>query len=583
MNREKVFPHGVSLQFVGELWHRIEQKSVARGVDLVEVKGKVITGEGLELMTGQTLELMKRGSFISMAKAKIPQTRIKFEVPRSKLAAKSRSHWNMRDVVDQVIVPEVVERNVAYAVTLDPSIREVDDRTEYSCYYVSVPEEARFSKLVEALNQNFKNENPKSIFLWLDMFNASQIDMLEDDFRKDYEFSIEDRVAACLEHMVYMPRWGFKDKNPRPTSLTFENGQILWEILMAAEHGKTTTIILSKEGGRELRNSFRDHGLKYFEDLMKYINVDKSVSLYNLKQLMEEKDETADSFHEKVGKHLEVWFAREFAAEAPKILSKKDTVTGPTAKAANRVAVVLTRNGDVEAASSLFDHVIEFMRLLKRLGTKDKDPALAFALNNKALILEKQEKLDEAIPLLKEAIDILSELDNTEARVAVIVTNLVQLLESLDREAQAESYLVKLVELRKAQSGASSVECALALNRLGRLQTKLGKLDDAKENLLEALGILEKATEVAEDDPKLEKLVDDLATVYDLETNHTLDDGSNHHLNVANALLNLAKAYKQTHGEDSEGHGSKGLNILKDVLGKDHPEVKKYEEDLLSN
>ncbi|GBG25863.1 Kinesin light chain 3 [Hondaea fermentalgiana] len=600
MDPTLVARRGVNLNYLVELFNTIDTNILCKNTELMTVRGHVVTDEGESLSPGMTLELVKRGTFLSMPKVRFPGSEKVFEIPRSKIEFKRRSHWTIKDVIEFAIKPSVAGRHTAIANVLDD--RHVANQ-EFKCYYLSAPPHASLGKLVAALQAFFDGEDddPTSVYFWFEPLNVDPFSLDEgnEEFMREYELSIVDRVGACSEHLVYVETWGFKDAH-KPSNESFRHAKILWEIACARDEDLDTIVILPPEAKRDLLASFRSHGLTYFDDMMATISISSAWGLSYLADIFRESAEAdaSDSESEQddaeaddediiarraeltdrvVVKQLGIWFMHTFAHEVPRLAEKKDIQFRPTAKAINRIAVMHSRNEEWDEALKLFDFVIKFTRL-----GGGSHPLLAYSLNNKALILERKGDLASAVPLLREAIAILEATDGAESSCSKLVNNLITILEKLGDLEESESMLRRLVQLRTIAFGAGSVSVALALRHLGAVQTELGDIDAAKTSLLEALSILEKAREVDENDPELSLVIDDLATVYDIETNHTRDDGSGHHESVAATLFELAKVYKQQQQHEMQEEAARrGLELLTDVLGADHPETKKYERDLL--
>lgn len=628
MDPSLVCPYGVTLAYLYELGSTVQSNILAKGVELYTLKMPITLKDGTTLETGTTLHMSRRKGLFSKAKMRTAGVDFSFEVPRSKILFKNRSFWDVSDVKEYVVKPAVQERSCALASVLDA--RHVCD-VEYKCFYLSVPSTGRLSKVIEALKEFFDGEDddPTSIYIWFEVTNVNPFAVQSGEILEEYENTIVDRVQACVDHLVFADRWGYRESRS-PANASFEDAKVLWEIACARDDDMDTYVILPGEAHRDMRNSMRAHGLTFFERMTNAISIADAVGLVHLESIVkasarqaarelaaekatekdvDEKDSDPESEDEPspdadaipaeddpdnwtskqlakeytlvnrvIVKQLEIWFMHEFADEVPKLAERKDIQFEPAAKAINRIAVMHSRNGEISEAIILFDYVIQFLRL----GQFKTHSSLAFALNNKALLLQRQNNLDEAIPLLQEAVDILEQIQDSEAMIAILVNNLITMYETIGDYDGAEEQLRRLVELNAKAYGMKSTKVALSLNHLGAVQIKLGDVSSAKKNLLQALSILEKDLDITEDDPNLAAVIDDLATIYDIETDHTAGDGSGHHRTVAATLLQLATVYKQEHSRDSHTRASKrGLKILSDVLGADHPETQKYERDLL--
>lgn len=609
MDELQVSPLPVTLFYLIELDNTIQTAVLARDTSLVRCSGRVVTAEGVTLLPGDTLAIEKRGSVFRTASARLRGSRkLLAGLPPSKLKTKHRKDWDIVDVVEYVVKPAVEDRGgadddsaVALACTLDHRHVHDDNFGAGEAYYVSVDKATPLSQLVDALKVHFEAQgrDPSSVYLWVDFMQVDPMLLDDDDFVREYEASVGSRMALCGGHLLFLNKWGFRESKDHPYIDSLQRDLVLWEVYQAAVSGVATSAIMPKRAVAEMLGSFRgsSHGLRYFEDVVDGVRLsapgvgasggapdaDKG-DLVDSEALLEGVRGGAAAVEGTIHKHLRVWVAHRFVEELPALRKRKDVIYDQLARSVNRSAVVHSRNNEVDEAIRLFDMVVE----LQKLGTGGAHPATAFALNNKALLLQKKgDDGDAALAaeLMAEAISVLEKVRDSAPKVAIMVSNLVNILASLpDTPTEdQEPHLLKLVRLEKMVHGADHVKVALALDRLGRVQVELKKVDEAKETLLEALRILERDTSVSVDDDDLAAVIDDLATVYDLESNHEPGEGS-HHVAVARSLYQLAKVYKEAELQNEHrAMGERALSILQTVLGEDHPETKRYEDEMLTN
>lgn len=594
-----VDPHAVNLHYLSVVKKGLLSGKLAETTHLCTSKVKISTDEGVMVPRGATIEIVKKGGWFTPSKGRVKGMKKLIGVSTRKVERKARSEWTIDDVREYFVKERVGDASKPLASVLEKDHQVCSE--EYTGMFVTAPGDVSFVKLVEALESHFENEDPKKVFLWLELFNVNPLES-DEKSTQAFELNLPSFLPKFEKHLVYFDNWtkgGIDSSSSSNTNITaLSSIKCLWEVFVAHEAGMFSSVVMTKADQMRLRDSFQEGGLAYFETLLRKIFVpEESPEAPYIQTLVKTVTDGKSGFVRAVRKQYELWFIHVFTEELTGRKNRQDvTLYEQAALDVNRVAVIYSRKGDLVRAEALFRDVID----LQTKGKGELDPATANAKNNLALLLMKQGKLEEAKELLEDAIDALKQQDMSkdpklEGCLAIMEGNLSNVYERLGQLDNAIATRKQLLELRIDEYGRESTQAARVLNALGALHMKNGDVASAKEALLEALGIWEKNPSADMD--KLDDIVDNLAHAYHLESEHDHPDhGGEHEVNIAKTLKNLALLYR-SNLEDTEKesqdladedastvaseYGSKAVQVLEEVLGKDHPESQKYRQELL--
>ena len=159
-------------------------------------------------------------------------------------------------------------------------------------------------------------------------------------------------------------------------------------------------------------------------------------------------------------------------------------VRGPTL---SNFAAALERLNRYSEAERLYRAAIADFR---RQG--DGGARLAIALGNLGILCKRQHRLDEARPLLEEAVAILEGLSTPAApqpRLAIALNNLATLLEDQTDYAGAEPLYRRALDLDRAMFGSDNPRLATRLSNLAGMFVTQRRYDEALSALKEAMRI----------------------------------------------------------------------------------------------
>jgi CHAT domain-containing protein/tetratricopeptide (TPR) repeat protein len=198
------------------------------------------------------------------------------------------------------------------------------------------------------------------------------------------------------------------------------------------------------------------------------------------------------------------------AVEAASVLNQALTIAerqsikseGYGATLANFAAALerLNRRAD---AQRLYLAAIAVLRAQPRVN----EARLAVALGNLGILYKTEKRLEEARPLLEEAVTLLEGLSTPVAphpRLASALNNLGTLFEDEKDYAKAEPLYKRALELDRAMFGPDSPRLAIRLSNLAGMYVTQGRLSEAAPALKEAMRIDRAA--YGDDDPRIAQL-----------------------------------------------------------------------------
>jgi tetratricopeptide (TPR) repeat protein len=188
----------------------------------------------------------------------------------------------------------------------------------------------------------------------------------------------------------------------------------------------------------------------------------------------------------------------------------------------------------------------ESERLLRRSfeATHPDNPEYPTRLTNLAQVLQDTNRLAEAEPMMRRALEIDADRFGPYHRqVAADLTNLAQLLQDTNQLAEAERMMRRALAIDEHNQGPKHLDVGRDLNNLARLLKDTNRLAEAERMMRRALAIVE----------------------------HNLDPKD---LEVAICLNNMAQLLKVTNRlADAEPLLRQALEIHEHSYGRDHPNV----------
>ena len=128
----------------------------------------------------------------------------------------------------------------------------------------------------------------------------------------------------------------------------------------------------------------------------------------------------------------------------------------------------------------------------RRLLPEDDDRAAAVLVNVSGLRM-RQQRLEESLPPLEEAIAIFREkLAPNSSSLAISEGNRAGILYRLHRYQEAEDAYGSVIPLQEEAFGEENLYVAWSFHNLGDCQAQRGDLDAARESLHQSIGLLEK-------------------------------------------------------------------------------------------
>ncbi|MCB1032478.1 MAG: serine/threonine protein kinase, partial [Acidobacteria bacterium] len=150
--------------------------------------------------------------------------------------------------------------------------------------------------------------------------------------------------------------------------------------------------------------------------------------------------------------------------------------------------LLFLQDRDPERAKSLRERVLSIREELLKPG----DPLISETLNDLALVLRQQGRLDESEALLRRALSYRPARKGEENLELQIVNNLATLLQDQGRYEEAEPLFRQALEAKRRLLGEDHPSVARALNNLALLLLHRKAFDEAEEMLGEALAVARK-------------------------------------------------------------------------------------------
>ena len=211
---------------------------------------------------------------------------------------------------------------------------------------------------------------------------------------------------------------------------------------------------------------------------------------------------------------------------------------------------------------------------------------VAVASNNLAQLLQRTNRLGEAEPLMRRALEIdVAALGKQHPTVAIRLNNLAQMLKNTNRIEEAEPLMRRALEIDVAAFGEQHPNVATSLSNLASLLMDTNRIEEAEtlmrralENDVTAFG--EQHPTVAIDLNNLATLLKDTNRIEEAETlmRRALEINvavfGEQHPNVATSLSNLASLLMDTNCiEEAEPLMRRALKIDVAAFGEQHPNV----------
>ncbi|MBS1059422.1 tetratricopeptide repeat protein [Gluconobacter sp. Dm-44] len=246
----------------------------------------------------------------------------------------------------------------------------------------------------------------------------------------------------------------------------------------------------------------------------------------------------------------------------------------------NNLARLYQDQGRLNEAEPLLLEALKIRRQAQPAG----HPDIASSLNNLATLYLNQGRLSDAEPLFLEALQIYRQaLPAGHPNIAMSLSSLATLYQAQGRLSEAEPLFLEALQIYRQALPAEHPNIAISLNSLATLYQAQGRLSEAEPLFLEALQIYRQALPAGHPDIALS--LNNLASLYQaqgrlneaeplfLEALQTLRQAlAPRHPNIAISLSNLAGLY-QAQGRLSEAEPLflEALQIYCQALPPGHP------------
>jgi len=299
--------------------------------------------------------------------------------------------------------------------------------------------------------------------------------------------------------------------------------------------------------------------------------------LTDVKQRIEQRLRIADLFHV-----LARWNEAEKQLDIAKHEAENLEDPGATAGVLNDLAQLLQATNRLEEAEPLMRQALQIDE--KSFGPDHPD--VARDLNNLAQLLKATNRMEEAESLMRRVIEIFQKsLGENHPNVAVSLNNLAQLLKATNRMEEAEPLMRQALQMDEKSFGPDHPDVAIDLNNLAGLLQATNRLEEAEPLMRQALQIDEKS--FGPDHPNVAIHLNNLAQL--LQATNRLEEAEplmrqalqideksfgSDHPNVAIHLNNLAQLLQATNRlEEAEPLMRQALQIDEKSFGSDHPKV----------
>ena len=252
------------------------------------------------------------------------------------------------------------------------------------------------------------------------------------------------------------------------------------------------------------------------------------------------------------------------------------------ATASNNLAQLLQHTNRMGEAEPLMRRALE----ISKASFGEHHPTVAIRLNNLATLLQDTNRIGEAEPLMRRALEISkASFGEHHPTVAIRLNNLAQLLQHTNRIGEAEPLMRRALEIDEASFGEHHPTVAIGLNNLALLLQDTNRMGEAEPLMRRALEIDEAS--FGEHHPAVAIRLNNLAQL--LKTTNRMgeaeplmrraleiDEASfgEHHPAVAIGLNNLAQLLQATNRMgDAEPLMRRALEIDEASFGEHHPAV----------
>ena len=250
--------------------------------------------------------------------------------------------------------------------------------------------------------------------------------------------------------------------------------------------------------------------------------------------------------------------------------------------ASNELAQLLQLTNRLGEAEPLMRRALEIT--VAALG--EQHPNVAICLNSLAALLQATNRIEEAEPLMRRALEIdKAAFGEQDPTVAIGLNNLAQVLQATNRIEEAEPLMRRALEIGKAAFGEQHPSVAICLNNLAALLRDTNRIEEAEPLMRRALEI-DEAT-LGEQHPSVARDLNNLATL--LQATNRIEEAEplmrraleideatlgEQHPSVAICLNNLAALLRDTNRiEEAEPLMRRALEIDEATLGEQHPSV----------
>ena len=261
------------------------------------------------------------------------------------------------------------------------------------------------------------------------------------------------------------------------------------------------------------------------------------------------------------------------------------------ARASNDLATLLQRTNRLGEAEPLIRRALE----IDVAAFGEQHPTVAIRLNNLATLLRDTNRPGEAEPLMRQALEIdVAIFGEQHPTVAIRLNNLATLLRDTNRLGEAEPLMRRALEIDVAAFGGQHPNVAICLNNLAILLQDTDRLGEAEPLMRRALEI--DVVALGEQHPTAAIRLNNLATL--LQGTNRIEEAKplmrraleidvaafgEQHPAVATRLNNLATLLQATHrSEEAEPLMRRALEIFdtfRRQTGHEHPNFQQVNEN----
>ena len=341
-----------------------------------------------------------------------------------------------------------------------------------------------------------------------------------------------------------------------------------WEMHRSGEFENFSNRLIEMGEGLTLR-MFSETRLDFLRDTLESIDDSEKRIMQRLRIAKELKD-------------LARWDESETQQRKALAEAKKHANAKLIAVASNDLAQLLQATNRLKEAEPLMRRALE----ISKASFGEQHPAVAIGLNNLAQLLKATNRLKEAEPLMRRALEISkASFGEQHPAVAIGLNNLAHLLKDTNRLKEAEPLMRRALEISKASFGEQHQVVAVVMNNLAQLLKDTNRLKEAEPLMRRALEI--DMASFGEQHPAVAIDLNNLATLLQ-DTNRLkeaeplmrraleIDEASfgEQHPTVAIRLNNLAQLLQATNRlKEAEPLMRRALEISKASFGEQHPTV----------